>query len=437
MILFICFLVHSDHAFNSDEGVILSGAWNLYNGKLLYTDFFEFIPPGSFYLILFIWKIFSVSFLSAKIISILLLFLSAIGVYFIAQKIYRNKLNIIAPIFFCLATSGLPIINHNFYSLPFALWALYFLLSGLDNNEIKNYIVSGLLTGMTILFLQTKGLAVGAAIFLFLLIRKRGLKNILSYITASIIPLLVLLFWPPKIIIDSLILFPSSNYYDVNKIPITLLLLSVLIFVLVVYLFRREKDPKIWLLFMVQFFLLLTTIPLPDYYHLIIAATPIMALPGIIISKIQSKKGSIYSKFAYYYLITIIISLVLYPAIDLMMFNFRPFWSNYNRGVFLFIENNCPGKYIYAGPFWPSVYFESRKLNATPYSWLITNHNTPEQFLEAQKYLAKNKPTCAVLVYPQSLKRFNHNQDNPVENFIRSNYHKILSEKNIFIYKAN
>jgi len=42
-------------------------------------------------LLLFIWKIFGVTFWSAKIVSVLLLFFSAVGIYFIAQKITKNN----------------------------------------------------------------------------------------------------------------------------------------------------------------------------------------------------------------------------------------------------------------------------------------------------------------------------------------------------------
>ncbi|OIO07618.1 hypothetical protein AUJ35_01690 [Candidatus Falkowbacteria bacterium CG1_02_41_21] len=437
IILGWCFFAHADHSFDSDEGVILDGAWNLYNDRHLYSDFFEFITPGSFYLIFFIWKIFGISFWSAKIASILLLFLSAIGIYSIAQKISKNKLNILAPIFFCLATSGLPLINHNFYSLPFAIWAIYFLLLALDNSKAKYFICGGLLTGITILFLQTKGLALGTAIFLFLLGWFKGrLKTILIYLGAALIPLLIFLFWPLQTIINNLLIFPINNYQQINKVSVTSLLISTLILGLIVYLFRREKNPKIWLLLILQFFLLLTTIPLPDYYHLLIAGVPIMALTGIIINQIKNKAESIYSKLANYSIVVITMSFVLYPAIDFLVFNFKPLVSA-NREVFVFIENNCPGKYIYAGPFAPNVYFESRKLNATPYPWLLTGHNTPEQFLEAKEYLIKNEPSCAILAYPRSQSRFNYNQDNLVENFIRDDYYQIHGEQNFYIYKKN
>ena len=82
IILGIIFLFHFNHYLSADEGVTLNGAWNLYNGQIMYKDFFAFIPPASFYLIFIFWKIFGPSFLVAKLFAIFSIFFGAIGVYY-------------------------------------------------------------------------------------------------------------------------------------------------------------------------------------------------------------------------------------------------------------------------------------------------------------------------------------------------------------------
>ena len=62
--------LHATHQLDSDEGVILNGAWNILNGRTLYTDFFEIVAPGSFYLIFAAWKLFGADFWIAKSIAI-------------------------------------------------------------------------------------------------------------------------------------------------------------------------------------------------------------------------------------------------------------------------------------------------------------------------------------------------------------------------------
>ena len=65
------FAVHAYWIFNLDDGVILAGAWDMYNGKKIYLDFFSYISPLSFYFIFFVWKLFGVSYFVAKFFSII------------------------------------------------------------------------------------------------------------------------------------------------------------------------------------------------------------------------------------------------------------------------------------------------------------------------------------------------------------------------------
>ena len=99
------------------------------------------------------------------------------------------------------------------------------------------------------------------------------------------------------------------------------------------------------------------------------------------------------------------------------------------------IISKCPGKYIYVGPFAPNVYFEFRKLNATPYPLLMTSQSTPAQFENALEYLKNIKPLCAILNYPSSLNRFKYNKDNLVDNYIKDKYYLVYSDNTTFVYR--
>ena len=74
-------LLHSIHPLDNDEGVTLEGALNIFNQREIYIDFFEFVAPGVFYIIAFFWKIFGVSYLIAKILAMIALLISALGIY--------------------------------------------------------------------------------------------------------------------------------------------------------------------------------------------------------------------------------------------------------------------------------------------------------------------------------------------------------------------
>ena len=102
-----------------------------------------------------------------------------------------------------------------------------------------------------------------------------------------------------------------------------------------------------------------------------------------------------------------------------------------------YIENQCQDSpYLYAGPFLPGLYFETRKLNPTPYPFLITNQHTFEQFNNARNVLITHTPSCAVLNYG-IVQKFNYNYNNPVDNFILENYTLVMQEGNNLIYRIN
>ena len=69
----------------------------------------------------------------------------------------------------------------------------------------------------------------------------------------------------------------------------------------------------------------------------------------------------------------------------------------------------------------PGMYYETKKLNPTSFPWLITNHHTEEHFKKTRRELENSKPKCIVLDYG-SVKKFNYNQDNLVDEYIRENY---------------
>src|SRR3989304_78006 len=76
---------------SSDEGAILNGAWQMFNGKSLYKDFFSYIAPGSYYWTKWSFDILGPSYWSAKLFSLILLLLSMYAVYLIAMSLAQNR----------------------------------------------------------------------------------------------------------------------------------------------------------------------------------------------------------------------------------------------------------------------------------------------------------------------------------------------------------
>ncbi|MCD4760523.1 glycosyltransferase family 39 protein [bacterium] len=456
IIVAIIIVFHGNHILENDEGVVLEGAWNLINNRELYIDFFEIVTPGVFYLIFWLWKIFGVSYLAANIVSMAALFLGAVGIYKISQQIISSSLNKLGPLFFVLSSAYWSVIIYHNFNICFMIWATYFFLRALNNNKYKYFIASGLLTGLSILFMQNKGLILFGALASFLLIllikkRKKIYLHLgLCYSLFSLLPILILfLKWSPAFLYNKLIYFPLTHYFGLPGLSYKLVLLFVILILIAIHLFYKEKSclahdetmkqmarraKKIWLLIYLQGFLLISTLPLPDHFHTTLVLFPLIALSALLGHKIIKTK--IYYQILYGPFILASIIVILFPA---MIFtkNFKLFVSETNHPVLLYIKNNCQdSKYLYAGPYMSIIYFESRQLNATPYSWLITNHHSPEQFLDARQYLKKNKPSCAILEYT-GVAKYNYNKNNPLDNYILDNYYLEENIGNVLIYKIN
>lgn len=434
LLLILSIFFYYQHSFDADEGVILNGAWNLFNNLNLYTDFFEIIPPGSFYLIYYGFKLFGPYYFVANIISLLLVWGSAIGIYKSLDLIKRNKANFIFPIFFILSLVSMPIINHNLYNVFFLIWSVFFFLQGLKNNSNLFFFLSGLIGGLATIFLQQKGLILIGFSFLFLLIyniKKKKIKNSIFYCLGSCLPIISLFFkWSPKLLYQNLISFPMLTYWEVNKTSFLLLIAFFLIFIYF-FIYLKNKSTIINYLLGIQFFLLLSTIPLPDFYHIVLIIFPLLILIPSLFTNSTIKETKIF--------IIIFIIIISFYSILYLSTSFSPFYSyskNKSDNWIEYINQNCPGQYIYSGPFFPNLYFETRKLNVTNFDVLIEKQNTPDQFAQALDDFKKKEPSCAVLVYYKNIsKKFKHQGNNQLETYIKENYTQIYSKNNIFIYK--
>ncbi|MCX6797948.1 MAG: glycosyltransferase family 39 protein [Candidatus Falkowbacteria bacterium] len=439
LILAAIFLLHSGYHINSDEGVVLNGAWNLVNQRRLYFDFFEFIPPASFYLIYFWWKLFKLGFFSAQILANLIWFLGVVGVFKIGQLVYRSKHNYFIPPFLVFISSWFWLINHNVFNIVCLIWSTYFLLLAARRKELNLFFVSGLLTGLGILFLQQTGLVFLAATAFFLFIKflsnkqRLTFKNLLVYIFGSLLPLLILFAWPLKLLYLNLVDFPIFHYIEVNRIPFGLFWWFWFFLFSFIFILRRERRAEIFLLIWLQTFLLLSRFPLPDKYHVFLIIFPLLSLSPLVFKRIVATP--LFKKIIYSLIFFIFIFKLYYPAAFYIKDSWRPF-SETSLALVDYLKSNCHSQYFYTGPFAPGLYFAIGKLSPSPFDFLITGQQTAEQFQQTQESLIKYKPDCALLIYPDSLKRFHYNKDNLVDNYIRDNYQLIFSQETyLYFYK--
>ncbi len=445
LFLFLLFF-HLNHLFNSDEGVVLSGAWNLINSKELYVDFFEFVAPGSFYLVFWVWKIFGVHYFVANFLAILFIFFSAIGIYKISQEISNNRLRYLPPLIFIISSFYWPIISYHTFNIFFIIWAVYFFIKGLKNYSVNNFIISGLLTSLSILFLQHLGIIslLALSFFLFILFLKEKkhllLKLNFYYLIFSLSPLILLFIkWPAKLLYQTLIIFPLFNYTEISKTPFNLLIFFFIILLLTAWILKKEKSKKIYFLIFIQFVLLLSAIPLADIYHISLIIFPLYILISLSLEKLKSLSMANFSNIINIITLTIFFTaliIIASPSVN-FIYQYPLFYSVTNSTIISYIKGNCHGSdYIYAGPFLAGLDFEARQLNPIPFSFLLTELHTKQQFLQAEEALKKHQPACAVLNY-KMVEKYNYNKNNPVNNYIKNNYKLTFQNKDILVYKRN
>lgn len=425
----LAYFLYHHNVLNADEGVVLNNAWHMLNGYRLYHDLFEMVAPASFYLIYLVFFIFGASYQVAIIFSILFLVLGSYGLYLIMKIFNKNSLyNYLVPLIFICSLGNLnPVINHNVFFSIIIIWLIYYLLAYFKKNKLYLLIIAGALTGVSILFLQHKGLLVlfFNLIFLFFyfkIFKGQQIQKFLIYLSTSLVPIVALfLFWPARLLWEQLIVFPFFNYWEVNKTSLNFFIFCFLI-LLALFLLEKRKSIYIKYLFFIQTALLLSSYTQPGHYHLVLVFFPALIISAVYCNKFKTRVSKTI------FIILIIFNLLLFRPLN-QKINFK------NSDWHQTIENNCKHEYIYVGPFLPNLYLELNKINVTQYNYLTENQSLFEHFEQGKKRFIENEPDCAVLFYYQNIKtKFRHTGDNILEEYIRLNYNEIYNDGVVYIY---
>lgn len=417
---------HSGHVVNSDEGIVLHGAWNLWNGREPYTDFFEYMTPGSFYLVYWLWEVFGPHYMAAKALAVIALFTACIGIHLTGRLLSLNVFSYAGPLLYALASFDWPLVNHNTFNIVLIIWANYFFVRSLDNGSILGLMLSGLTAGFSFLLLQHKSAILIAVTCVFLLILWRSekrliwLKGFIVYLLCVSVPLLTLLKWPLDSLFDNLVYFPMVNYIPISKVSLWPFVLALLVLMGSMLLIRGASNRLAQYLVVAQAALLLTALQRTDYMHVSITLAPLLALLPYL-----WERTDFFSMWKrYFQLIPVAAFLIGFPIgiATAKLPNMYFLGEGRATRMIEYVRLNCArNPYLYAGPFMPGLYFETGKMNATSFSILLTGFNTSDQFNKAKRELEENKPTCIVTNY-EITKKYNYDLNNPVEEFIRLNY---------------
>lgn len=151
-----------------DEGIIVYGAQRVLSGDIPYRDFWGYYPPGQFWLIAGLFKLFGSELIVEHTFSVIMHCAVSIVIYLIARKLVSLKAALLAWFLALLWIN-----TYNFANpMPVALWlsltSSLFLLKFLFEKGKYLLLIAGLLSGFSLLFRDDIGFftAIGASLWL-------------------------------------------------------------------------------------------------------------------------------------------------------------------------------------------------------------------------------------------------------------------------------
>lgn len=424
-------ILHGGHVLNSDEGIVLNAAWQLWHGKEMYVDFFEYIPPGAAYLTYWTWHLIdSPSYAAAKLLAIALFFISTALIYLITRRLGGSRgASGAAAMLWLIASLFYPIINHNVYCSYAIIAMTLTLMLAAERRRSILYMMAGSAGGIAFLFLQTKGLAALAAVILWIItsdetLTERG-RYLLCFLLGVILPLLTLLHWSASTLLYSLVFYPTTYYwrYGASALTAPVTIAAVLIAMVALILAWRTIKPSLKLLALVQAALILSSVTLLDWGHLIINSFPLLIGAALGWQWIVSRLPATFTFWGYLIGITalgILSGLVIdKPLASLASRNIYlpPVWAAPLDRLRLSPEFSA-ARYVYAGPFLPGLPFELKKPNPFFYSHLLVCGNDCE--LATILTLKRLRPEYAAIAYPM-VDRLGYERT-PVDHYISRTY---------------
>lgn len=437
--LIFSLLINFGYRINSDEGQILSGGWNIYNGEIIYEDFFEFIGPASFYFTALSYRLLGPQYSSALIFASILLCISA---YLFSEIFYSLSQKeifsyIIGFLYIIFASISYPLINHNSLSSFIIVIACYYAMRFFDQKEIKDILFFGSFIAIAFYFLQTKGLAVLFFITVFFIyqLKKKSIQRqhiIFFYVGWVICFLIGAILWQMNPLLSALTVASGNISMTFIHLSFFTYALYLGIFLLLIRIFAMQKkiDQKILCIMCIQSALLLSTLNFPDQGHTQINSFFIFLLMGILLVPVWGKIiKNIVFKIVVCAPLCIVLITILYNHIS---HNIDGAYENLS-GIEV-VKQKIGGEKIFAYPFIPNFYFELKKDNPYYNDVLFEKNNPPEHFQKNLEILKREKPRYILTNYV-IVKKYNHTFQNPIDRYIREAYEKKEDVRSVDIWE--
>ena len=166
-----------------DEGVTCVNAWRLTMGQMPGRDFFEIIPPFSFYVLSLLFRVAGPTLVASRALAFVYGCLLPLLLLLLGRRLFTSPIARALPVAFMIpfGVCAWPIPSHHWLADILQLGALLAWLRALEKAPIRWSFCAGALSGLTVVTLQDQGLYwIGAATLLILPTAPRGTRKALG-----------------------------------------------------------------------------------------------------------------------------------------------------------------------------------------------------------------------------------------------------------------
>lgn len=449
--------LHWGHWVHPDEGATLMGAWQVSQGLIIYRDWFDYLAPGAVYLLGAVFWAVGATYVVAKLWSLLLLVSAAVALSRIGAYLGLGRFRYWPPAAWLLLTNSAVLINYQTYALVAAAWSLERLLwaSRLSDGVRRwpvavgwlPYALAGMISGLAVLFHQVRGAAVifAGGVWLISTGRWRALSPWFAGIVLALLPLLA---WPLATLWANLVVFPLHSYVPFARTGLALWFVFLVGYgVAAAWAWRRQRwSSEAWLVWLAGVLFLLSNFSRADTYHLLPALFPAVLLAAVeyrrIVAAARGYKRWIV-RAAFSGGVAVLAVLALVPVAQRLAGagakNFLWLRDLELDSLVAYIQAEVPpDECIFAAPYFPNFYFETKRCNSTRFNELLLGLHPEASVLSAARDLAARPPRLVLLNYypavpPERFSKFLIGY--PITDFVRQHYDYAMTVNGVQIYR--
>lgn len=205
----------------ADESLTLTAAWQVSQGLVLYRDFFEFHPPGTFYLFGALFALVGPWYAAAKILLAALTLATAVVLDHVVRLFTRRVWHRLAvQLTWIIGWWQIAPLSYQTMGHLASIWAAYPLVRAWQSHRRRQtgngwFAIAGLATAAVAWFMQPHG-AVLAVIGGGMAVATRRWQPLFAYAGTLVAGLFPLLWWPLPTLWHFLVVFPLTYYTPAN-----------------------------------------------------------------------------------------------------------------------------------------------------------------------------------------------------------------------------